>query len=267
MKDIRTLLQTIREEKPLIHHITNFVTMNFLANGVLAAGGSPMMAHSEEEAEEAVAASAALVLNIGTIDPSWLRGMIAAGKKAKEQNIPVVLDPVGVGLSRLRSETVRQLIEEVRPDLICGNAAELSYLYEGNWSGKGVDGELDGTSAQLAQLAARKFNTAVAITGEQDYVSDGSQTIAITGGHEMLAYVTGTGCFSSSMIALFLAKGLETECSIVERAAAALTMLGLAAERAIETANGPGTFQVHLLDALFNLKSEELTTASRWSEM
>lgn len=265
MNVLHQLLKEIRDRKPLLHHITNHVTMNFLANGVLAAGGSPMMAHHLDEVEEAVMVSDALILNIGTIEPSWLASMIAAGKKAKSAGIPVVLDPVGVGLSKLRREAVQQILEEVKPDVICGNAAEISFLCKGDWSGKGVDGILPGNSDELALLAARVLETVIAITGEEDAVSDGKNTIVISGGHEMLSYVTGTGCFSSSLIGLFIAKSVRSDLSRLERTATALTMLGMSAERAKASTAGPGSFQMRLLDELYLLQPEHLTAEERWN--
>ncbi|MGG1571749.1 hydroxyethylthiazole kinase [Fictibacillus sp. NRS-1165] len=265
MNELRHLLQEIRNQKPLVHHITNQVTMNFLANGILASGGSPMMAHHYEEAEEAVMAADALVLNIGTIDPSLVKAMVIAGKKAKQLGVPVILDPVGAGLSRLRKDAVQELVEQVSPDVISGNAAEIAFLMEGEWGGKGVDGDLSGNHEELALHAAAKFGSVIAITGERDVVSDGKERITITGGHEILSYVTGTGCFSTSLIGLFLAKSLETSLSSCQRAAGALSMLGICAERAQAVSAGPGSFQTALLDELFRLKPEDLKTAGRWS--
>ncbi|WP_062231160.1 hydroxyethylthiazole kinase [Fictibacillus sp. FJAT-27399] len=265
MNELSVLLEDIRKKKPLIHHITNHVTMNFLANGILAAGGSPMMAHHYEEAEEAVMAADALVLNIGTVEPDLVNAMVLAGKKAKELGIPVILDPVGAGLSQLRKKAVEELVEKVSPDVICGNAAEISFLYGGDWGGKGVDGELSGNDDELALHAARKLGSVIVITGKQDAVSDGKECIAIIGGHEILSYVTGTGCFSTSLIGLFMARSLETGLSCCLRAAGALTMLGICAERAQAVSAGPGSFQTALLDELYLLNPEDLKTAGRWS--
>ncbi|MCK6256582.1 hydroxyethylthiazole kinase [Fictibacillus sp. KIGAM418] len=265
MKELSVLLKDIRKKKPLIHHITNQVTMNFLANGILAAGGSPMMALHYEEAEEAVMAADALVLNIGTVEPDSIKAMVLAGKKAKELGIPVILDPVGAGLSLLRKKAVEELVEQVSPDVICGNAAEISFLYGGDWGGKGVDGDQSENDDELALHAASKLGSVIVITGKKDAVSDGKECIAISGGHEILSYVTGTGCFSTSLIGLFMARSLETGLSCCQRAAGALTMLGICAERAKAVSAGPGSFQTALLDELYLLNPEDLNTAGRWS--
>ncbi|MDM5198468.1 hydroxyethylthiazole kinase [Fictibacillus enclensis] len=264
MKKLPSLLKDIRLKKPLIHHMTNQVTMNFLANGILAAGGSPMMAHHYEEAAEAVMAADALILNIGTVEPDLVKGMILAGKKAKSSGIPVVLDPVGAGLSSLRKTAVSEIIDEVSPNVICGNAAEIAFLSGEQWSGKGVDGSLAEDSSELARFAANQLNCLVSITGKEDILSDGTETMVIRGGHEMLSYVTGTGCLSTSLIGLFLAKSVTTDLSSFERMAGALTYLGLCAERAVSAARGPGSFQTAFLDELYLLSAEELDETGRW---
>ncbi|MDN4523816.1 hydroxyethylthiazole kinase [Fictibacillus fluitans] len=264
MTKLTNLLTEIRVKKPLIHHITNQVTMNFLANGILAAGGSPMMAHHYEEAAEAVMAADALILNIGTVEPDLVKGMILAGKKAKDNGIPVVLDPVGAGLSSLRKTAVADIIDEVSPDVICGNAAEIAFLSGEKWSGKGVDGSLAEDSSELARYAATRLNGMVAITGKEDILSNGKETILIKGGDEMLSYVTGTGCLSTSLIGLFLAKSVTVDLTPLERAAGSLTYLGLCAERAVSGTRGPGSFQTAFLDELYLFRDEELDERGRW---
>ncbi|MDM5337667.1 hydroxyethylthiazole kinase [Fictibacillus enclensis] len=264
MTKLPNLLKEIRLKKPLIHHMTNQVTMNFLANGILAAGGSPMMAHHYEEAAEAVMAADALILNIGTVEPDLVKGMIIAGKKAKANGIPVVFDPVGAGLSCLRKTAVLDIIDEISPNVICGNAAEIAFLSGEEWSGKGVDGGLGEDSSELARYAANRLNCLVAITGKEDILSDGTETMIIRGGHEMLSYVTGTGCLSTSLIGLFLAKSVTADLTPFERVAGSLTYLGICAERAVSGARGPGSFQTAVLDELYLLRDEELDETGRW---
>jgi hydroxyethylthiazole kinase len=249
--------------------------MNFLANGVLAAGGSPMMVHDAIEVEDAVAVSDALVLNIGTLEEATAKSMVLALKKAMHSGVPVVLDPVGVGLSKFRQETVKELLSEyselkgVSPQTIltiCGNAAEMKFLAGLSWEGRGVDGDLDfaeGGLVELAVTAAKRTGCIIAMTGVTDVVTDGETVIELSHGHPMLSLVTGTGCFATSMVALYQANQKdETANSItfLERTALAILMLTKAAEEAVQTAKGPGSFQQNLLDELYALE----TTESIW---
>jgi hydroxyethylthiazole kinase len=268
-------VEQIRKERPLVHHITNQVTMNFLANGVLAAGGSPMMVHDAREVEDAVAVADALVLNIGTLEEASANSMKLALQKAMHCGVPVVLDPVGVGLSSFRQDTLKELLSEysqlngVSPQTIltiCGNAAEMKFLAGLGWNGRGADGDLNSSKGDLHQLAiaaAKQTGCLIAMTGEVDIISDGKRVIELSHGHPMLAIVTGTGCFATSMIALYQAnlKGEAVHTlSFLERTALALLMLTRAAEEAVNTSRGPGSFQTKLLDELFLLES----TKSIW---
>lgn len=273
IQEWKTFVSQIREEKPLVHHITNNVTMNFLANGVLSAGGSPMMVHDACEVEEAVGVADALVLNIGTLDESSAKSMILALRRAMHREVPVVLDPVGVGLSSFRQELVRKLLFEyselkgVRPQTIltiCGNAAEMQFLAEGAWEGRGVDGDLansDEELIKLAEAAAKQTGCLIAMTGTKDVISDGERATVLSHGDPMLSYLTGTGCFATSMVALYQGNqkkevtGDKVDLPILERTALALLMLTKAAEEAVKTAKGPGSFQQNLLDQLYNLES------------
>jgi hydroxyethylthiazole kinase len=272
VQEWKSFVELVRKERPLIHHITNNVTMNFLANGVLAAGGSPMMVHDAREVEDAVAVADALVINIGTLDEAGAESMKLALRKAMHCGVPVVLDPVGVGLSSFRQETVKELLSEysklkgVSPQTIltiCGNAAEMKFLAGLGWEGKGADGDLDSTegdSRELAAAAAKQTGCIIAMTGEKDVVTDGEKVIVLSHGDPMLSLVTGTGCFATSMIALYQAnhKGEpEVNLSFIDRTALSLLMLTKAAEAAAETSKGPGSFQSNLLDELFLLERNE----------
>ncbi|MCM3719275.1 hydroxyethylthiazole kinase [Fictibacillus phosphorivorans] len=277
LQEWKSFVEQVREARPLVHHITNHVTMNFLANGVLAAGGSPMMVHDALEVEDAVAVSDALVLNIGTLEEASAKSMKLALRKAMYSGVPVVLDPVGVGLSAFRHEVIKGLLLEyselkgVSPQTIltiCGNAAEMKFLAGEGWDGRGADGELDasqGDMYQLAIAAAKQTGCIIAMTGEKDIVSDGEIVIELSHGHPMLSRVTGTGCFATSMIALYQANqtgNAAQNLSLVERTALALLMLTKAAEESVKTSRGPGSFQTKLLDELFLLE----TTKSIWEE-
>ncbi|MFP4049981.1 MAG: hydroxyethylthiazole kinase, partial [Desulfovermiculus sp.] len=177
-------LTRIREQGPLVHNITNYVVMNFTANALLALGASPVMAHAVEEVEEMVSLSAALVLNIGTLSREWIESMLRAGKKAAEMNIPVILDPVGAGATRLRTQTARQIIDHTQVSLIRGNASEIISISKESARTKGVDSIHSVQEAtHAAQALARELGTGVAITGPTDLVTDGRRAILVDNGH------------------------------------------------------------------------------------
>lgn len=248
-------LTQVRAQGPLVHNITNYVVMNFTANALLALGASPVMAHAVEEVEEMVSLSAALVLNIGTLSREWIDSMLRAGKKAADKNIPVVLDPVGAGATRLRTLTARKIIDQTRVSLIRGNASEIISLGKDSARTKGVDSiHAVQEAAQTAQTLARELGTCVAITGATDLVTDGRHTIGVENGHPMMGRITGTGCVASALGAAFLAVDPDP----VRAAASALAFCGLAGEQAGEVASGPGSFQTAFLDALDRITPEEL---------
>ncbi|GAC1428750.1 MAG: hydroxyethylthiazole kinase [Ktedonobacteraceae bacterium] len=241
------LLAHIRERKPLIHHITNMVTMNDSANITLAIGALPVMAHAIEEVEEMVSLAGALVLNIGTLDLTRIEAMMRAGKRANERGIPIVLDPVGVGATRFRTQCALRLLKELRIAVVRGNAAEMAALVGVAAEIRGVESlSIADDSASLAPRVAREFACVAALTGVYDYVSDGKRIGRIENGHPLLASITGSGCMSSSLVAAFL----SVEPDAFSATVAALVMMGLAGEVAALKACGPGTFRAHLLDAV-----------------
>jgi hydroxyethylthiazole kinase len=258
-----TTLRALRERRPLVHQITNYVVMNETANATLALGALPVMAHAREEIEEMVALAGALVLNIGTLSPHWVEAMIAAGRAAGAAGTPVVLDPVGAGATRYRTETTKQILEEVDVTVLRGNAGEVATLVGVSAEVRGVESIGAGDDpAELARLAARSLGVVASVTGPVDHVSDGERGLAIANGHELLASVTGTGCMSSAITGCFLAvKGDEP----LEAAAEALAAFGVAAEAAARDANGPGTFHANLYDALAALDPETLGARARIS--
>ena len=255
-------LRRVRERKPLVHNITNFVVMNYTANALLACGASPVMAHAAEEVEEMVSLAGALVLNIGTLSPSWIEAMLKAGKRANALRVPVILDPVGAGATRLRTDSARRLIEELSVQVIRGNASEILSL-AGEKSGsrtKGVDSVH--TVDQVAETAvalAKELGTTLAITGAVDLITEGSRICRVMNGHEMMSHVTGTGCTATVMIGAFLAVDPDP----VEAATTGLSYFGLAGEKAAAKALGPGSFQIALLDALYEIKEEELRAGAK----
>jgi hydroxyethylthiazole kinase len=255
-------LGRLRQKKPLIHNITNYVVMNSTANALLALGASPVMAHAIEEVEEMVCLAGALVLNIGTLSQPWIEAMIKAGKQANARGVPVILDPVGSGATRLRTDTAKKIIQEVAIRVIRGNASEiLSLAGEKTGSGtKGVDSvHTVDQAAEAARDLSRELKTTLAITGAVDLITDGQRIFRVMNGHEMMSLVTGTGCTATATIGAFLA--IETD--PMAAAAAGLAFFGLAGERAAAQTRAPGSFQVALLDALYLLKAEDLQAGAR----
>ena len=254
-------LGRIRDEKPLVHHITNYVVMNETANATLALGALPVMAHAVEEVEEMVGLAGALVLNIGTLSPHWIEGMVLAGRAANERGVPIVLDPVGAGATSYRTDTARGLLSELRVAVLRGNAGEIATLVGIEAEVRGVESiAASGDAAELAREAADTLDLVAAVTGPVDHVSDGEQIAAVSNGHELLGAVSGTGCMSTAITAAFLAaKPAEP----FEAAAEALVAFGVAGEDAAVDARGPGTFHAGLYDALAGLDREGLDARAR----
>jgi hydroxyethylthiazole kinase len=246
-----TTLRTLRDHKPLVHQITNYVVMNETANATLALGAFPVMAHAGEEVEEMVRLASALVLNIGTLSEHWVESMLLAGVAANGRGIPVVLDPVGVGATEYRTTTARRILDLVDVTVLRGNAGEVATLVGAQAEVRGVESISTGLApAELAQEAARRLGVIASVTGPVDHVSDGERVLSVANGHELLATVTGTGCMSSAITGCFLA-GKPGE--PLEAAAEALAAFGVAAEDAAAGAGGPGTFHARLYDALYAL--------------
>lgn len=255
-KTIEILLE-IRKHQPLVHHITNFVVMNSTANVTLAIGASPIMAHAHEEMEAMSAFTSVLNLNIGTLTPYWLDSMILAGKVAGERGIPIVLDPVGSGATPLRTEAARRILSEIPITVVRGNASEVMSLFAGGEKIKirGVD-SMESVEAVRhgATVMAAELRKVVAVTGEIDFVTNGHSSIEIHNGHPMFRRVTGTGCGASTAISCFCA----VEPDPLVATAAALGYYGLAGEEAAKVSNGPGSFQVALYDALYDLSEKTM---------
>jgi hydroxyethylthiazole kinase len=254
-----TLLAELRERKPLVHQITNYVVMNETANATLALGALPVMAHAGEEVEEMVGLASALVLNIGTLEPAWVDSMLAAGRAAGARGIPVVLDPVGAGATRYRTETARRILDEVPVAVLRGNAGEVATLVGVAAEVRGVESiGAGGDPADLAREAARTLGLVASVTGAVDHVSDGERVVRVENGHALLGAVTGTGCIASALTGCFAAVG-----GPLDGAVSALVALGVAGEHAAEGARGPGSFHAGLYDALWNLDPETIDDLAR----
>jgi hydroxyethylthiazole kinase len=253
-------LAAIRERKPLVHQITNFVVMNETANATLALGALPVMAHAVQEVEEMASAASALVLNIGTLSDEWVEAMVLAGHAANRAGVPVVLDPVGAGATAYRTETARDLVEELEIAVVRGNYAELATLAGHKAEIRGVEAVGGGGGPELAREAARALGCVAAVTGPVDHVSDGERVFAISNGHELLATVTGTGCMSTAITGCFLAVCPDDP---LEAAAEALVAFGVAGEEAAKKAKKPGSFHVALYDALYDLDPKKLHSQAK----
>jgi len=259
-----TTLRELRERKPLVHQITNYVVMNETANATLALGALPVMAHAREEVEEMVGLASALVLNIGTLSEDWIDAMLLAGRAASERRTPVVLDPVGAGATAYRTDTARRILDEVGVTVLRGNPGEVATLVGADAEVRGVESMAAGLeSAELAREAGRQLGLVASVTGPVDQVSDGQRTLAVANGHPLLATVTGTGCISSALTGCFLAAKPDDP---LDAAAEALAALGLAAEDAADGAAGPGTFHARLYDALAALDPGSLDSRTRIEE-
>ncbi|CAG7647398.1 hydroxyethylthiazole kinase [Paenibacillus allorhizosphaerae] len=250
------VLANVRSSNPLIHNITNLVVTNFTANGLLALGASPVMAYAKEEVADMARIAGSLVLNMGTLDEQVVQSMLIAGKSAAAHQVPMVFDPVGAGATPYRTETARSLMKELPITVIRGNAAEIANVIGEDWSIKGVDAAVGSESdvAALARKAAQSLGSVTAITGKDDYVSDGKVTYKVSNGTPLLTKVTGTGCLLSAVIGAFLA----VEKDAISAAVSALAYYGVAAEKAVEVTgnDNPGSFQIEFLNQLHRTGGE-----------
>jgi hydroxyethylthiazole kinase len=256
-------LRRLRATAPLVQNITNFVAMNTAANVLLAVGGSPAMVHAAEEAGEFARVADALTINIGTLSPVWLAGMLVAAEAAADAGKPWVLDPVAVGATTLRRDAAARLLA-LGPTLVRGNASEIIALggtpgREGP-GGRGVDATEPVAAAELAAVdLARRQRCVVAVTGEIDFVTDGMRAAHVANGHIMMPQVTALGCALTCVCGAFLATGREP----FEDTVAALAYYGLAGEHAARGADGPGSFALCFLDALAGLSADALDADAR----
>jgi len=244
-------LRRVAHEKPLVHHLTNYVTVNLVANTTLSTGALPVMAHAREEVVEMVGLASALVVNIGTLDPTFVEAVLLAGRQANELDIPVVLDPVGAGATSFRTSTAERLLSDLDLAAVCGNAGEIATLAGLDAEVRGVE-SLAGDASQAATKAAASLGVTVAATGETDYVSDGQHTLAVANGHPLMGRVVGSGCASTAVVGVFATAGGAD----AETVAHALAYFGRAGEVAAGGAEGGGTFEPRLLDALAGLATD-----------
>ena len=257
-KNASELLTNIRNKGPLVWNFSNFVSMDIAANALLSIGASPAMAHAKEESKDFIeickAINGALTINIGTFDPYWQECALKAAKHANENNVPWVLDPVGAGASSFRNKNVEELMK-FKPTILRGNGSEIMAVAGLSGGGKGVDSTSTSNDALDAAISiADQNNIIVAVTGITDYVTDGSVTYAIEGGHEMMTKVTATGCALSCLIGAAIAVGENKILS----AASIIGIYGLAGEIASKISQGPGSLRMKLLDQLYNISADEI---------
>ena len=266
------MFANVRKSCPLVHNITNYVTVNDCANMLLACGASPIMADDEEEVEEITALCAGLNINIGTLNRRTIASMLLAGKRANALGHPVVLDPVGAGASKLRTETAEQLLQEMKFTVIRGNLSEIKTLAFGSGTTKGVDADVADRATDenlpemiaFAKAFAAKTGAVIAITGAIDIVADSSRAYCIRNGHPMMASITGTGCQLSAMTAAFVAANRE---QALEATAAAVAAMGYAGEIAYErrsATDGNATYRNGIIDAIYNMTPENLEKGARY---
>lgn len=252
-------LRRLREKRPLIHQISNYVTINDCANITLAIGASPVMADDVNEVEEMVSLAAALVLNMGMPNSRKLEAMLAAGRQAMRQGIPIVFDPVGAGATKLRIDAALKILNELKISVIRGNLSEIKTLLGIGSGTRGVDCiEPQEDNHALAKNLSQKLGSVVAITGPTDVIAYNNEVCYIHNGTELLAGMTGTGCMTTSLIACF--------CSVTNNAfagtiagVAAMGIAGEFAEQKLAKDEGLGTFRMRLFDGVSNLTPDTLT--------
>jgi hydroxyethylthiazole kinase len=253
-----TSFQSLKARSPVVLNITNFVAMDLTANALLAIGASPIMAHAGAELEEMVGIADAVVLNIGTLDGEWLGSMLAAARFAALKGKPVVLDPVGAGASKLRTEAAQAILNTGAVRVVRGNASEILALFGGVGGTRGVDSVADSSDAVVVgKTAAEKLGVVITISGEVDYLYAPGRAALCRNGSERMTQVTAMGCTASSLVGAFVGVSADP----FEGALTAMTVMGIAGEQAAAESQGPGSFRVAFLDALGNFSLEAFSKA------
>lgn len=251
--EVFSVVQAIKNTRPLILNLSNFVTMGWVANGLLSLGASPMMTNSIEEIEELGRISQGIVLNIGTLDDDFLKLGVAACKVANDLHKPLILDPVGAGASRLRTHSCLSLLEQFQFSIIRGNASEIMALAHQTSATKGVDSSNHSEDAIEAGLfLSSTYKITVAISGSTDIVITHTEIDKLTRGDEKMTRITGTGCLLTAIVAAFHAVSPSAH----HATRAALLFYSITGEIAAHKSHGSGSFQTHFLDALSQLPSQ-----------
>jgi len=261
--DVSDILKRVRTQKPVVHHLTNWVTIYDCANIVKVFGASPVMAHAKEEVADMAGIASALVLNIGTLTPDFVEAMKLAAVSANRKGIPVVLDACGAGATKLRDDACFDILDDVRVDIIKGNASEIARIAGERVQTKGVDAAVvEKDMQELASGLAKKRNCTVVVTGVKDIVANGERVVRVLNGHPMMADIVGTGCMAASVIGTFAA----VEKDLVYASVAGLVCYEIAAEIAAKEAQGPGTFKEKLYDAVYGLDAETVERMKKIQE-
>lgn len=269
---LKTMLENVRAKSPLVHNITNYVTVNDVANVLLAAGGSPIMSDDADDVEDITSICGGLNINIGTLNKNTIPSMFLAGKKANALGHIVLLDPVGAGASRLRTDTANRLMQEVRFDAVRGNISEIKTLCTGSGTTKGVDADaVDAVTeanlddgVQLVKAFAKQTGCIIAVTGAIDLVSDGERCWCIRNGRAEMSRITGTGCQLSALMTAFLVANPDRK---LDAAAAAVCMMGLAGEIGwanMQPGDGNSTYRNRIIDAIFNMTGDALEEGAKY---
>jgi hydroxyethylthiazole kinase len=261
--NVYEILKKVREEKPLVHHLTNWVTIYDCANIVKVFGASPVMAHSKDESAEMASLASSLVLNIGTLTNEMIESMKIAAKAANKKGIPVILDVCGAGATQLRDKKCIELLEETKINVIKGNSSEIARIAGEEVKTKGVDAtEIEKNLIELAKELAKERDCVAVITGKEDIIADKEKTFIVKNGHEIMAKIVGTGCMAASVIGAFCA----VEKDLAKAATAGLACFEIASEIAEKESSGPGTFKEKLYDAVFNLNERQINEMNKIEE-
>lgn len=257
-------LDRIRSIRPVVHNITNLVAMDLSANALLAIGASPIMAHALDELDEISQISGALVINIGTLDSGWIESMTKAARLARDRKLPVILDPVGAGASKLRTDTALDILRIGGVAVLRGNASEIQSLAGAEGKTRGVDsGASSKDAVSHAASLAETYSCAVVASGEEDYIVYRGRCLAVQNGHALMTYVTAMGCTTTSLIGAFSA----VEPNPLVAACSAMIAAGISGELAAEKSPAPGTFRQRFLDALYELDRETLSARAKFKEL
>ena len=252
------MMTNVRRKSPLVHIITNYVTVNDCANVAICGGGSPIMTDEAKDVVDISRIASAVVLNMGTLNERTVSSMLLAGKIANEHDVPVIFDPVGAGASAYRNQVADMILQKVKVAVIKGNGGEIGFLSGVGGEVKGVDSVSSNDGKAAVEKLAQKYNCVVAMSGETDYVSDGKKTVTLKNGHKFMGCVSGTGCMLAALTGCYVgANGAS-----VDSVAAAISAFSIAGEMAGPKSDGPGTFKPKMLDALYNL-TEELFDSMR----
>jgi hydroxyethylthiazole kinase len=269
---LKEILKNVHEKKPLIHNITNYVTVNDCANILLACGGSPIMSDEQEDVVDITSICGGLNINIGTLNHNSIQSMFAAGKKSNELFHPVVLDPVGAGASKLRTETANNLLKETKFTAIKGNISEIKTLALGCGTTKGVDADIadvvtDQNISEVIAFAnqfARDTEAIVVITGAIDIIADGKRACVIKNGHPMMSRITGTGCMLSALLTAFIVANQDQSFEAAIAAVCAIGLCGEIANERMRDKDGNSSYRNYLIDAVFNLDGNGLEKGAKY---